>query len=300
MRKLFNSASLYSFIGAGLLSLSASFNAFATYSYGGHSYGGSSGGSSWGGFSVAEGENFDVYYRAGSAYGAPVVSGDNILFFPEDMSVSGRRWASDTWTTTVLIKPKDGFDVSTLDYVEWGDYSYTQGSEDNQGIFDVNARLFINDKHNLWNYDFLKLDETVTANQDVDLEEWSVSDSFDISDFANGFFLTIQNTLTVKSKVRTPVPSGDESDWLGQWKDKSGSMAEYLANCNVDYKKFKKHWYDWKRLRYGDHENGDRLFMQKKVIGIGLGGAPEVPVPASAWLFGSALGIVTVIRRRKN
>lgn len=292
MRTTFNPA-----LAVGSLSLLASFNAFATFSYGGHYSGGYSGGSSW---EVEEGQNFDVYYRTGSAYGTPVISGDNILFFPEDnMSVSGRRWASDTWTTTIAIKPKEGFDISTLDFVEWGDYSYTQGGEGNQGIFDVNARLFINDKHNLWNYDFLKLDETITASDDVDLEEWSVSGSFDISDFANGFFLTIQNTLTVKSRTRTPVPA-DQSSWLGQWHDKPGSMAEYLANCNVDYQKFKKLWYDWWRLKGQSYGEGDHLFMQKKVIGIGLGSTPEVPVPASVWLFGSALGLVSVISRKKK
>lgn len=295
MRKINNFA-----LVAGSLSLFTSLNAFATFSTGGHSYYGShSGGhhSSGGSWEMAAGDNdnFDVYYQSGSAFGSPYVTGDTIHFFPQDMSVSGHRWASDTWTTTILVKPKEGFDISMLDFLEYGDYSYDQaeGNEANEGIFDVSTRLYIRSKDGA---DMFTLGETNSAGEDTE-DTWELSDSFDISDFSNGFFLTIQNKLKVKNQTRSPV-SSEDSDWVSQWSDSElDSMAEFLANCNDQIQALKERWHGQGHgFGYGDF---DMLSMQKLGLEIGLGGSSEVPVPASVWLFGSALGLITVVKRKK-
>ena len=166
-------------------------------------------------------------------------------------------------------------------------------------MFDVSTRLFIKDKLDFGNTDFFSLEDSSTASESGD-DEWSVSGSFDISDFSNGFFLTIKNTLTVKSKKRSPV-SVEDSEWLSQCGEKPGSIAKLLADGH-DYnklKQFKKRWWHGNRNGRGYHDS-DRLFMQKEIIGIGLGGSSEVPVPAAAWLFGSALCLVSAIKRKKS
>ena len=46
--------------------------------------------------------------------------------------------------------------------------------------------------------------------------------------------------------------------------------------------------------------NGEQAFIQKKFAGVGIRVLPEVPVPAAVWLMGSALGLLGMIRRRRE
>ncbi len=243
-------------------------------------------------FISEEYDNFYLYYRANSAYGEPVVEGNTVFFLPDAMSVEGWRRDSGSWTTTIAIQPKEGFDINSITLTENGVYTYTQSNTDNEGIFDVNTSFFIRDQFSPGEHEFLRLDESLTASDDVDFEHWSVSGSFDTSEFSGGFYLTIKNSLHIKGDRRMPVPA--QTDWLSQWQTDREHLLNFLKEDHDGF--LQKVKGELGSQGFGQVSK-DYLFMQKNYIGIEII-TSEIPLPPAAWLFASALGLMVVVMRR--
>lgn len=255
------------------------------------------------GFEVQEFSDYYLYYQDSSDYGTPAVTpGGTIRFFPTDMSVKGRRFKTDTFVTTIGVLPKADFNIASIDFLEYGDYRFKQGRKGNTAEFEVNARLFITGFDDL-DFDVLAADGLYTADESTAFETWELSESYDISNYDDGFFLTIQNTLTVGT---LPTRDYNPSETEGFWNELQ-TMLSYYDYEGDEYEDDERAYeHKNKKGKYKKKKNkrkrgNDFLQLDKKGIALKVNGSvSEVPVPAAAWLFGSALAALTVVRRRRS
>lgn len=119
----------------------------------------------------------------------------------------------------------------------------------------------------------------------------------DIPNFAGGFpFANYDHVIGEREKLRLLLAEG--FDWLSQWNANfPETLSEFLASCNDDYPEFRKRWGHGHPHSDGDGEWG---YTHETTSGVGFEGASPVPVPASAWLFGSALALISVVQRKRR
>ena len=181
------------------------------------------------------GANFDISYDSAAvgAYGTPLILGNTIVFTPSEMYTNFDTLSEEvnSWTTSILVNPRNNFLPTTLTLGEHGDYSFESFSSSfplPQGAlaeFWVDARLFVSSSSNpIGNLEFLKSSYAFSETEQTNLGLWSFEETFSIADYSDGFLLTIQNTLDFEnnegeafiqkkfvgvelvSTVETPVP----------------------------------------------------------------------------------------------
>lgn len=158
-------------------------------------------------FITEEYSTYTLQYQQNLDFGAPFVSPDEtaISFFPDDMKVSvgsNFNFTEDetNWTTTLIITPKTGFNFSSFTFFEDGNYILeSEGSDPILNpieipgpSIDITAKLFVRDINTPSNVEVITFEETL--DQEGDLDYWSLSGDVDISNYTDGFYLTIQNT----------------------------------------------------------------------------------------------------------
>lgn len=220
---------------------------------------------------TAEYDNFFLQYddSAIAEFGTPIVGGDSVFFLPTDMSVeleqasgyvSIRQASNGPWTTSFAVIPKPDFQLSSVTLTEEGDYSHSAATafEDE---YNVTARLFIRDIDKPSNSEFHQFDHSFGDSEETNFALWNHSETYSTASFSRGYWLTIQNTLSLT----------EQSGYLEM----------------VD----------------GELSSGDMagLYLQKKFVGFDIEVTP-VPLPASAWLMISALGMLgfASAKRRAN
>lgn len=86
----------------------------------------------------------------------------------------------------------------------------------------------------------------------------------------------------------------------------TGALTEWTAGAGIDFDDTVGWGSDTAVLAQLQNDlsastlaNGELAFIQKKNTGVGLVVVPEIPLPAAAWLFGSALLGLGLVKRRK-
>lgn len=219
-------------------------------------------------FTAEEQDNFTLIYGDSNlvGFGAPSVDGNTVEYFPEGMGVSTtmpydadeKITATKYWSTSITVLPSDGIDFTSLSFMEQGEF----GSNNSDNEYNIEARLFISSLSNPDDWQFLGLGENFESNSSGD---WEISGSTDLGDYSDGFVLNIQNILTICSypmDVIQPIPSMFGTD---------GFTPPTL--------------------------NLDENFLSKNYIGIEIETA-VIPLPASFWMFSSALGLMFSLVRK--
>ncbi len=238
-------------------------------SYANATYSNSSSGS---GIVTQEYDTFFLKYDADSvtAFGTPIVSGNNVSFLPSDMSIMDNPvdWTSrKTWITSFAIIPKPGYSLNGFTLTENGKYSHTvyesccseeyaEGEEGNPSPiaddFYAKAKIYVRDIDDPSDSEFFQFKYGFQESGDVVLETWENSESYS-TEFTDGFWLKLKNTL-----------------WL------------------VDNQTY----------QYGVYTES---FIQKEFAGFefDITRTIETPLPASGWLLLTALGGLISFRRKK-
>ena len=215
-------------------------------------------------------QEYDTFFlqyddTAVADYGTPIVGGSTVFFLPTDMSIEAPVNFHDAvsegpWTTSFGIIAKEGYSVNGLTFAEQGDYSYTQP-------------------------------DTVTGVED----DYSVEARLFVRDAfnpLNNSFLTFDHSFGESENTQLAFWGHEENYDVsnfsaGMWVTVQNTLL-LTNNQPTDPNNF-----------FG---NMPGMFLQKKFVGFEFDivpDTPQVPVPAAAWLFGSALLGLTSLRRRK-
>ena len=99
------------------------------------------------------------------------------------------------------------------------------------------------------------------------------------------FLITGSFTFIIAACYGAPVSYGEAQVKLRVVDKGNEPVAGLMVNIGGDY---------YPEYYYTD-ENGESAWIQKKITVV----VSEVPVPAAVWLFGSGLGLLGFMRRRK-
>lgn len=165
------------------------------------------------------------------AFGTPIVGGNTVFFLPTDMSVEleeknsylGVREASNgPWTTSFAVIPKLGYSLSSVTLTEEGDYSHSLDTvyEDE---YEVTARLFVRDINNPSSSEFHQFDYQFGEDEETSFALWNNSETYSTANFAAGYWLTVQNTLSLTEQsgfLEGPDEGGFTGDMAGMYLQK--------------------------------------------------------------------------------
>jgi hypothetical protein len=158
---------------------------------------------------------------------------------------------------------------------------------------------------------------TATLNIDVEVHQGSnyVIDSFQIAEAGDYLLNGASSSVSAEGRLQVTsltstcgglFPCQDTDIFSAGALTTVGALTEWTASGAVDFDDIAGWGTDThvqaqiqNLLTATSTVDGESAFIQKKFEGVGLVVMPEVPVPAAAWLFGSALLGLAGVKRKK-